>query len=223
MLNPLTDLTCKFIVVYNPAPGIKRYLGRLASLEAFRAYRDQQSSYPRGDITFVRCKCEGTDKPLHERVEEARAMLRDEPYRLKHGTDYSFVVKYDKVQVMVNAVYEDLVFEEANKSGLPVEHVLCFNVADYSPEVLPGATKQEVMTVMMQDIVGDYDVPEDVPEWAWVEQKASYAHARNGQDGIWEFVLNLSVDLSSAPARLASVIDDAKARHCAYLIIHQGT
>lgn len=223
MLKPLTDLSCKFIVVYHPVPGTKRYLGRVDSLETFRQYRDQQTSYPRGDLTFVRCKCEGTDKPLHERVEEARAMLRDEPYRLKHGTDYSFVVKYDKVQVLVNAVYEDLVFEEANKSGLPVEHVLCFNVNDYPPEVLPGATQAEVMSVMMQDIVGDYDVPEEVPEWGWVEQKASYAHTRNGQSGVWEFVLNLSTDLQDAPARLVAVIDDARARQCAYLIIHQGT
>lgn len=133
MLKPLTQLSSKFIVVYHPVAGVKRHLGRLDTLADFKQYRDTQADYPRGDITFAICQCDGTDKPLNERVEEAKATLRHEPYRLKHGTDYSFTVKYDKVQVLVNAVYEELVVTEANKSGLPVEHVLCYG-ADYSAD-----------------------------------------------------------------------------------------
>lgn len=133
MLKPLTDLRSKLIVVYHPIDGVKRHLGRLSTLADFKQYRDNQQDYPRCDIAFVICQCDGTDKSLHERVEEAKAMLRDEPYRLKHGIDYAFAVKYDKVQVLVNALYEELVVTEANKSGLPVEHVLCYG-ADYSTD-----------------------------------------------------------------------------------------
>lgn len=90
-------------------------------------------------------------------------------------------------------------------------------------EVLPGACRSEVAEVMMQDVVGDYDVPEQVPEWTWVAQNACFAHVRNGQDGIWEFFLNLSMQLPDIPERLKPVIADARERACAYLLVHQGT
>jgi len=47
-------------------------------------------------------------------------------------------------------------------------------------EVLPGAVREEIGSVLMQDIVGNYEVPEEVPEWAWVEREASFGHVRNG-------------------------------------------
>lgn len=90
-------------------------------------------------------------------------------------------------------------------------------------EILPGATREEVASVMLQDIVGDYDVPENVPEWGWVEREASFSHVRNGQDGVWEFVLNLSRQFADIPDRLRPVIDRARRGNLAYLIFHQGT
>ncbi|MCL4682363.1 MAG: hypothetical protein KJZ92_13975 [Rhodocyclaceae bacterium] len=92
-----------------------------------------------------------------------------------------------------------------------------------SGELLPGATKEEIVSVLMQDIVGDYDKPEEVAEWAWVERNASFAHVRNGQDGIWEFVLNLSLHFKAIPEKLAPVIAHAHRDGIAYLIFHQGT
>lgn len=90
-------------------------------------------------------------------------------------------------------------------------------------EVLPGATREEVRSVMMQDIVGDYDVPSDVPEWGWVEANASFAHVRNGQDGLHEFVLNLSRTFADVPERLKPALAAAQRDAIGYLIIHQGT
>ncbi len=90
-------------------------------------------------------------------------------------------------------------------------------------EIFPGATREEVISVMMQDIVGDYDVPEEVPEWAWIESAASFNHVRNGQDGVWEFVLNLSKTFSNIPDRLKPVLDQARQDNLSYLIFHQGT
>lgn len=95
---------------------------------------------------------------------------------------------------------------------------------DDAREVLPGATSSEVLEVMMQDIVGDYDVPEQVPEWSWVESNASFAHVQNGTSGVWEFVLNLScVEMDDVPEKLRPVISKAVADNIAYLIFHQGT
>ncbi len=90
-------------------------------------------------------------------------------------------------------------------------------------EVLPGATRQEIDHIQMQDIVGDYDTPDTVPEWAWVEKEASFAHVRNGEDGVWEFVLNLARDLKDIPEKLAPVIERSRAYGLAYLVFHQGT
>lgn len=103
--------------------------------------------------------------------------------------------------------------------GKPENHLL----PAASPEILPGATKEEIVSIMMQDLVGDYCAPDQVPEWSWVERVASYAHAKNGQDGIWEFVLNLSFGWDDIPDRLLPVISKARANNIAYLIVHQGT
>ncbi|MEX3984288.1 hypothetical protein AB4Y45_35615 [Paraburkholderia sp. EG287A] len=94
---------------------------------------------------------------------------------------------------------------------------------DAGPEVLPGATAQEIDHVMMQDIVGDYDVPDNVPEWSWVETNASFQHIQNGQHGVWEFILNLSLSFEDIPEKLQPTIAAARAKHCAYLAFHQGT
>lgn len=82
---------------------------------------------------------------------------------------------------------------------------------------------QNTASILMQDIVGDYEAPENVPEWEWVEANASYAHVKNGQDGVWEFFLNLSLTWDDIPEKLREVIEAAREQNCAYLIIHQGT
>lgn len=92
-------------------------------------------------------------------------------------------------------------------------------------EVLPGATQEKIRSVMMQDVVGDYyyDVPSEVPEWGWVEANACFAHVRNGQDGVFEFVLNLSRPFVDVPERLRPVQASAQQDAIGYLVFHQGT
>lgn len=77
--------------------------------------------------------------------------------------------------------------------------------------------------VMMQDIVGEYDDPRNVPAWQWVEQNHSFAHKDNGTNGVWEFVVNLSRSFSDIPAELFAVIQKAKAEGKHYVMFHQGT
>lgn len=95
--------------------------------------------------------------------------------------------------------------------------------ASAEAEVFPGATRAEIGQVMMQDVVGDYEVPENVPEWVWVEKAASFAHVRNGQSGVWEFVLNLSLAFEDVPDSLKPVLESARQSHLSYLVFHQGT
>ena len=126
----------------------------------------------------------------------------------------------DSTQGIRKALYSYMVAEIAYGQAVVVEEHTSPSV---DPEVLPGATVSEIREVMMQDIVGEYEVPEQEPEWSWVERKASFVHAQNGKDGIWEFVLNMGIDLEDAPDKLLNVIGKAREDGIAYLIFHQGT
>lgn len=78
--------------------------------------------------------------------------------------------------------------------------------------------------VQMQDIVGDYEIPDEAPEWAWIEDNASYKHVHNGErDGIWEFILNLNLELANPPEQLSPIIAEAREMGAMFLLIHQGT
>lgn len=110
-----------------------------------------------------------------------------------------------------------------------VDHDLAAKIRDMVDQSLNGKKDhpvnqpEKILSVMMQDIVGGYDTPDMVPEWGWVERVANYAHTQNGEYGIWEFVLNLSLEWDDVPDRLRPVISNAKANNIAYLLIHQGT
>lgn len=86
-----------------------------------------------------------------------------------------------------------------------------------------AAEAERVISVMMADVVGDYDTPEEVPEWQWVEKHASYGHRRNAKSGIWEFVLNLAMSHTDVPPRLQPVMEQARRQQAGYVIFHQGT
>lgn len=100
---------------------------------------------------------------------------------------------------------------------------LAVTLQDSGPEYFPGATKSEILDVCAPDIFGDYDVPEDVEEWAWIEEKACFSHRDNGKDGVWEFVVNVAYDLGRIPARLKPVLKTASESACGYILFHQGT
>ncbi|QXW20221.1 hypothetical protein KXJ72_18150 (plasmid) [Comamonas aquatica] len=82
---------------------------------------------------------------------------------------------------------------------------------------------QTVCEVMMQDIVGYYDTPDELPEWIWIEDNASFSHVQNGEGGgVWEFMLNMSNEFTDVPQSLQPVFEAAKAKDISYLIFHQG-
>ncbi len=82
-----------------------------------------------------------------------------------------------------------------------------------------------------------YDTPDQLPEWGWIEQHAQMLHRDNGNSGVWEYLLNLSVivvekdnryiiedDIAEAiPEKLADIILKAAKENVAYLLFHQGT
>lgn len=88
--------------------------------------------------------------------------------------------------------------------------------------IFSRAGTEKVASVTMSDIVGDYDVPDTVAEWRWVERNASFTHRDNGSRGVWDHLLNLSRSFDDVPDLLAPVIAEARAAGVAYLLFHQG-
>lgn len=88
-----------------------------------------------------------------------------------------------------------------------------------------------MFSVMLQDIVGDYDTPDTVPEWKWIEENASFKHVKNGTSGVWEFVLNLdrfgenfnAEEIPGIPEKLLQVIFASVAQGYSFILFHQGT
>ena len=79
-------------------------------------------------------------------------------------------------------------------------------------------------SVNMAHVLGsDYDTPDQVSEWNWVEANASFAHRGNRQDqGVFEFILNLALTFDDVPASLQPVLESARSSGYAYLLVHQG-
>jgi len=82
-----------------------------------------------------------------------------------------------------------------------------------------------ILDLNMSDVVGDYDVPEDVLEWSWVKNNASFTHRHNGDSGIWEFMLNIAVveEQKDIPKNLVPIINKAISKGCSYILFNQGT
>lgn len=83
----------------------------------------------------------------------------------------------------------------------------------------------QMFEVMMQDVVGDYEVPEEIPEWQWVQQNAAFSHLRNNQDGIWEFMVAVEsfADSDDIPDKLKALFKKARHHKAAWIMFHQGT
>jgi hypothetical protein len=82
---------------------------------------------------------------------------------------------------------------------------------------------ETMASVLLQDLVGQYETPDQVPEWAWIQANASYSHRDNALDGVWEFVINLARTFDDLPERLAPAIHAARGAGASYLLVHQGT
>lgn len=80
------------------------------------------------------------------------------------------------------------------------------------------------LDVDMSDIVPEYDVPDDVPEWQWIEQNARWAHLGNGEEGgVWEFLVHADCGaFEDVPENLKSVFNKAKNQGCIWIMFNQG-
>ena len=109
-----------------------------------------------------------------------------------------------------------------------------FPVVSESAPATPVEVKHDtlkVFEVLMQDIVGDYDVPDGIPEWEWVQRNAAFSHRSNGEEGgVWEFMVHTDIldddqtlNEDPMPERLKPLFEDAWNSKASWIMFHQGT
>lgn len=85
----------------------------------------------------------------------------------------------------------------------------------------------QILEVMMQDIVDEYEVPDHVPEWQWVQENAAFSHRDNGKEnggGVWEFMVNVEcADAAGMPDALKPLFEKAHLHKAVWVMFHQGT
>jgi hypothetical protein len=71
-----------------------------------------------------------------------------------------------------------------------------------------------------------YDcVPEEVEEWSWIAEYASFTHKDNGESGVWEFMVSLTIfenEPHIIPVSLLSMFKEAASKQSAYILFNQG-
>lgn len=82
-------------------------------------------------------------------------------------------------------------------------------------------------------LFGNYDTPETMLEWMWIEQHASFKHTENAESGVWEFMLNvdryfdesqakfIDKDGNAFPKKLIPIFEDARKKNISYIIFYQ--
>lgn len=85
-----------------------------------------------------------------------------------------------------------------------------------------------VIEVNLVEVLNEYDAPDDVPDWKWVEEHHSFAHKGNGVDGgVWEFMVNTAKMededfVEGMPPTLRPFFELAQAKGAAWVMFHQG-
>ncbi|MFT5852003.1 MAG: hypothetical protein ACI87J_001978 [Colwellia sp.] len=77
----------------------------------------------------------------------------------------------------------------------------------------------------MTDII-EYDTPNGVPEWEWVEAHATYQAIANDKYGVWDFVVNVDMVLEendNIPEVLMPVLMGANQKSIKYIVFNQNT
>lgn len=112
-------------------------------------------------------------------------------------------------------------------NALDVEEYLSATRA--STYVADGLYRElKVIEVNLVEVLNEYDAPDEVPDWKWVEKHHSFAHQDNGAEpGVWEFMvrsdkMNDPEFLAGMPNMLRPFFERAKADGAPWIMFHQG-
>lgn len=72
----------------------------------------------------------------------------------------------------------------------------------------------------------EYDTPDQIPEWEWIEKNASFRGAHNGDCGVWDFIVNVDMVLENNPpksTKLLDILNEAHNKSIKCILFNQGT
>lgn len=107
-------------------------------------------------------------------------------------------------------------------------HTLTLTLGELEAKVVPTPLYQDqVLTVFEVDMTEhfEYDTPDKVPAWAWIQSQGSFAHRGNDKEpGVWEFMVYTSRALEdeTCPADLKDFFLKAQKADCPWVMFHQG-
>jgi hypothetical protein len=87
--------------------------------------------------------------------------------------------------------------------------------------------RMSIIEVNLVDVLNEYDVPDECPEWKWVEDNHRWAHkSNNAEPGVWEFMVNVDKHnpdlLKGVPAVLKPFFEEALRLDAPWIMFHQG-
>lgn len=149
----------------------------------------------------------------------------------RHGEDLYFFTHCPSEEEVIERIEAGASsFEENEDEYIEVGGVETFDI-DVPLEMAKACERSRpraligVYEVCMTDRF-DYDTPDQVPEWAWVERMASFGHRGNGvEGGVWEFMVHvprLVDDPSSVPLALRDDVFKAIELGAVWMLFHQG-
>jgi hypothetical protein len=110
--------------------------------------------------------------------------------------------------------------EQARNAGTDRETLA--SLARQSPHVT-------ALEVCMPDVFGETESPDDIPEWAWIQENGAFSHRGNNKEpGVWEFLVHTGkawLDgkrVHGVPVRLQPFFDEANRSGAAWVMFHQG-
>lgn len=90
----------------------------------------------------------------------------------------------------------------------------------------PHVCMLNIMEISLVSLLNDYDRPEEVEEWKWVEQHHAFAHTGNGDEaGTWEFMVHVDTALLGTdpiPPQLKPFFELANQQKAPWILFHQN-
>jgi hypothetical protein len=138
--------------------------------------------------------------------------------KIKYSTNEGSVICKESAQENLLTAIEN---ERQNGALTPAD--ISAESISVNEVVNKKASVSEIISLNMADITGEYDLPDGMVEWEWVENNAAFSHQRNGESGIWDFMLHASKEHTNIPEKLVPVIESAIKGGYSYILFNQGT
>lgn len=154
------------------------------------------------------------------------ALLSDTNMIFENNVNNSLIIDLDKIKLK-KSEGNPRYFDELSS-------LVSFDITDSHIKVIEDKVRSKnyflscsmkMQEFCMTDII-EYDVPNEVQEWMWVEAHATYEAISNNTEGVWDFIVNVDMILEAnddIPEALMPVFKEAQQKLIKYIVFNQNT